>query len=284
MAAVDGVHLHLDRWGEAGRPVLLSHGFGQTRGAWAGTARELARRGCIAFCLDARGHGRSGRNPDGQRYRVEQFVSDIAQVAGAMPQPPVLVGASMGGLVGIAAQAAHRCFAGLVLVDITPSWNPQGVERILAFMGAHPEGFPSLEAAADAVAAYLPHRPRKSRQALTSVLRQREDGRWVWHWDPRLLADIGRTAAEVQDGLREAARSLDVPVLLVSGGRSELIGRTQVEDFLALVPHARHVRIDEATHMVAGDCNDSFTATVVSFLDELHHATAPAVAATGASS
>ena len=44
--------------------------------------------------------------------------------------------------------------------DIAPRVEPQGVERILDFMGAHPDGFASLAEAADAVAAYVPHRPR----------------------------------------------------------------------------------------------------------------------------
>ena len=39
-----------------------------------------------------------------------------------------------------------------------------------------------------------------------------------------------------------------------------------VRAFLGLVPHARHVRIADATHMVAGDRNDAFNAGVAEFL------------------
>jgi hypothetical protein len=35
------------------------------------------------------------------------------------------------------------------------------------------------------------------------------------------------------------------------------------------VPHAEHRRIADATHMVAGDANDRFTATIVDFLQRL---------------
>lgn len=278
MTARDGVQLRLDRFAPRGRPVLFTHGFGQTRGAWSATAAQLAERGYAPYTLDARGHGDSGRNPEDRRYHFDQFIEDAHEVAASLPEPPVLVGASMGGLVAIAAQSRHACFSAMVLVDIAPRWDSRGVERILGFMGAHPDGFDSLEAAADAVAAYLPHRPRKSTDALKAVLRQRADGRWCWHWDPRLLDDVGRAGEAAQEDLRRAARSIGIPTLLVSGGLSDLIGDQHVNDFLQLVPHAQHRRIADATHMVAGDRNDLFTDAILAFLD----AAAPAAAATGA--
>ncbi len=102
--------------------------------------------------------------------------------------PPVLVGASMGGLVGLAAEGAYApLFRALVLVDVTPRWEPRGVDRILNFMRAHPDGFESLDAAAAAIAAYLPHRrEQKSPDRLRALLADRGDGRLRWHWDPRL--------------------------------------------------------------------------------------------------
>lgn len=48
----------------------------------------------------------------------------------------------------------------VVLVDVTPRMEMEGARRVVAFMSAHPEGFDSLESAADVIAAYNPHRPR----------------------------------------------------------------------------------------------------------------------------
>jgi pimeloyl-ACP methyl ester carboxylesterase len=285
VARDDGVLLALDVWANGGRPVLFAHGFGQTRGAWAESARRLAAAGYQPWTLDARGHGDSGRNPAGRGYRMDEFIDDLQAVAESLPARPVLVGASMGGLLGIAAQASAACFDALVLVDITPRWDARGVERILDFMGAHPEGFASLDAAADAIAAYLPHRPRKSAESLRAVLRQNADGRWRWHWDPRLLKDIGRAGDAAQQAqLAEAARAIAVPTLLVSGGRSDLIGDDHVAHFLELVPHAQHHRIADATHMVAGDRNDVFTDAILSFFTAtpLEPAAPPVAAVPGA--
>ncbi|MQP75666.1 alpha/beta fold hydrolase [Stenotrophomonas sp. MYb238] len=262
-------------------PILFAHGFGQTRGAWTATAAALHAAGHATLAFDARGHGGSDWNPAGLPYHGEQFTDDLIVVAGELPRPPVLVAASMGGLFGLMAEARWPgLFAAMVLVDITPRWETRGVERILAFMSAHPEGFASLEDAADSIAAYLPHRPRKSEEALRALLRPTAEGRWNWHWDPRLVEELARDSEQHQDAIAEAARRVECPVLLVSGGRSDLVTPQTVAEFLALVPHAKHVHLPDATHMVAGDDNDAFTAAVLNYLDALPPASAAASART----
>ena len=221
LLAADGLALAASRARGAGPGLVLAHGFGQTRQAWSATQARLAAAGFGSLAWDARGHGQSGRNPTSQPYAGEQFVDDVvAAAAGAGPRP-VLVGASMGGLTGLMAQARDRVFSALVLVDITPRWEASGVERILGFMTAHPDGFESYEHAAEEIAAYLPHRrQRKSPAQLAHLLVRRDDGRLGWHWDPRLLSEFIPSTEHLQDDIEAATRALKVPVLLVSGGRS----------------------------------------------------------------
>jgi pimeloyl-ACP methyl ester carboxylesterase len=273
----DGIRLAFERHGPPdAHPVLFAHGFGQTRQAWGGSASCLGQHGFHCIAVDGRGHGASDWNHPQQPYSMQQFIDDLAALATTAGPRPMLVGASMGGLLGLMLQATQRAFGALVLVDITPRWESEGVERILAFMGAHPEGFASFDEAASAIAAYLPHRrARKTPAQLESLLVRRADGRLRWHWDPRMLDEVARGGHRYQDQLAEAARSIDVPVLLVSGGRSDLVSDSTVQEFLALAPHARHVRIDDATHMVAGDRNDVFTDAILAFLTEV---AAPATA------
>lgn len=282
----EGNRLVADRFGEEGAPVLLLHGGGQTRHAWAGTGERLARAGFSAVCLDQRGHGESDWVPSGT-YAFLDFGRDLVRVASTLTaehgRRPVLIGASLGGLAGILAEGhlAPGSLSALVLVDITPRVDLGGVSKIVEFMSANmTDGFASVEDAADAIAAYLPHRPRPaSLEGLAKNLRPTPDGRLRWHWDPRFISarhsdgDVARAMAE--DELIAAARHLSLPVLLVRGGRSELVSEAHVKEFQSLVPHARFVDVEAAGHMVAGDRNDVFTDALVDFLETLEAPAAP---------
>ena len=123
-------------------------------------------------------------------YNIEKFSADLHVVLGHFDQRPVLVGASLGGITSMLTEgeAPQPVSAGVVLVDVTPRVEQKGVDRIRAFMTARPDGFESLEEVADTIAAYIPHRPRpKDVSGLAKNLRQGEDGRYRWHWDPNLM-------------------------------------------------------------------------------------------------
>jgi pimeloyl-ACP methyl ester carboxylesterase len=254
-----------------GLPTLLyTHGFGQTRGAWSKSGMTLASHGYAGLAYDARGHGGSQRNTHDLPYDAEQFIDDLIIVAGEQPEPPVLIGASMGGLFGLIAESRWPgLFSALVLVDITPHWEQAGLSKVLAFASAFPTGFESPEQAAELVANYLPNRPRRSAQELAPLLHEGEDGRWRWHWDVRLIDDLVRDSAQHQDDIAQAARSIRCPVLLVSGGRSEMVSEDNIRTFQTLVPHAQHVQLPRAGHMLAGDDNDAFTGAVLDYLATL---------------
>jgi non-heme chloroperoxidase len=253
------------------RPVLLLHGGGQTRHAWGETAAALADVGHHAVALDLRGHGDSSWDPEGE-YGPEALAGDVTSIAKRFPMRPAMVGASLGGLAILLAQgeSPDPPASAVVLVDIAPRVEPRGVERILGFMRAHPDGFATLEDAADAVAAYIPHRPRpKDLNGLRKNLRLGPDGRYRWHWDPRMMRDGRPRATDNMARLEAAARALRVPTLLVRGRLSDVVSEDGARAFLDLVPHARYVDVSGAGHMVAGDRNDPFTDAVVRFLGEV---------------
>jgi pimeloyl-ACP methyl ester carboxylesterase len=268
----DGLTLAADAWGDPERPpVVLLHGGGQTRHAWAGTAARIGAAGWYAIAVDQRGHGESDWAPDGNYDRL-RYADDVIDLTRALPAPPVLVGASLGGISSLL--AIHRAEApiarALVLVDIATRMEPRGLERIFDFMHGHPDGFASLEEAADAVAAYNPHRPRpKDLHGLKKNLRQGEDGRWRWHWDPRFIEQKQPAEPPQQwNALDDAAAALEIPTLLVRGRMSDILSEEGARVFLEQVPHAKYADISGAGHMVAGDRNDLFTDAVLSFLQE----------------
>lgn len=269
MPGADGLGLAADGYGDPGRPpVLLLHGGGQTRHAWDSTAEKLAGRGWYAVTVDSRGHGESEWD-EGRRYLPADFVRDVVCLAAHFPAPPALVGASLGGMSGLVAAGLHDvALPCLVLVDIAPNIERAGVERIFAFMTAHPDGFADLEEAGDAVAGYQPHRKRpKDLSGLAKNLRVSDDGRLRWHWDPAFLEVM---FDQRPDGgpspMERAARRLTTPTLLVRGKLSDLLSEVGAKRFLELAPHAEYVDISGAAHMVAGDENDHFTDAVAEFL------------------
>ncbi len=265
----ENIELVADTWGSPdAHPVLFLHGGGQTRHSWGGAASALAEKGWYALSLDLRGHGESGWSPDGQ-YELSNFADDIVYVVEALKRPAVLVGASLGGgaIMAAVGEAERTICAGIILVDIAPRAEKIGVERVHTFLGANPDGFASIEEAADAVAQYRQHRKRpKDISGLKKNLRLREDGRYYWHWDPRMLSDNGLGHSEIESRLCAAMGNIRVPVLVVRGRESDVLSMEGVRDLQKLAPHAEFVDVSGAGHMVAGDNNDNFTAAVVEFL------------------
>jgi len=267
----EGVQLVADVRGDPeGWPVLLLHGGGQTRHAWGQAAERIADEGWRTVSLDLRGHGESDWAPRGD-YSFTAFGSDVVSVADQLGRPPVLVGASLGGLSAIYAEGTSDrvVSSGLVLVDITLKTNTEGIQRIKTFMESGLGGFATLDEAAAAIAGYTPERTRAvNPDGLRKVLRER-DGRWYWHWDPAFIGQ-GRNEAAVPDVLVEllntAMHNIRVPTMLVRGLLSDVVTQEGVDQLLESVPGSTVVDVAGAAHMIAGDRNDPFSDAVLDFL------------------
>jgi alpha-beta hydrolase superfamily lysophospholipase len=105
---------------DARRIVILAHGYGEHLGRYDHVAALLVERGAVVAGPDHVGHGRSG----GERVVITDFdlvVEDLHTVVERMKErhpglPVVLVGHSMGGLIGARYAQLHRDeLAGLVL-------------------------------------------------------------------------------------------------------------------------------------------------------------------------
>ena len=117
----EGIHLVGDVRGDADAwPVVLMHGGGQTRHAWGKTASVLAEAGWRTVSLDLRGHGDSEWALNGD-YSFTAYSADCVAIADQLGRPPVLVGASLGGVAAMIAEGTSDrvVSSGLVIVDIT---------------------------------------------------------------------------------------------------------------------------------------------------------------------
>mmetsp|Transcript_13793 Transcript_13793/g.32625 ORF Transcript_13793/g.32625 Transcript_13793/m.32625 type:complete len:153 (+) Transcript_13793:131-589(+) len=147
-------------------------------------------------------------------------------------------------------------------------------------MTGNPNGFATLQEAADAVAKYT-GRPTRDHSGLKKNLRQGVDGRWRWHWDPDFLNGSRLHGESMQDPsagdaddighrLDAAVAAIEVPVLLVRGRISDVVTKQEVRHFLDICPHAEAVDVSDAAHMVAGDRNDVFNKEIIDFVQRLY--------------
>ncbi|BAH55424.1 alpha/beta fold hydrolase [Rhodococcus opacus] len=281
-----GLRLSADRWKRSGASgkyagvVLLLHGGGQTRHSWRRTGERLAAAGWIAYAVDLRGHGDSEWDESGN-YGMSIMTEDVRLIIQHVRNehgdlPVALVGASLGGKVSLIAIGEDSELAqALVLVDIAVRVEVAGGQRVRQFMTSAPDGFGSLQEASAAVSAYNPRRrPSGNLEGLKKNLRLR-DGRWHWHWDPRVMFndDAGShpdtpVSAVIYERSRRAARNITCPVLLVRGKESDVVSDEGVAEMRELIPHAHVVDVRDAGHMVAGDDNDIFTASLLGYLDQ----------------
>lgn len=269
-AGSDGLTLAADVGGDPAAPaVILMHGGGQTRHSWHGAMRQLLAEGYHVISLDARGHGDSDWSPAGN-YELPALAADLLAVLETLPQPPALVGASLGGATGLYAvgNSTTPIATSLVMVDVVPRPVPEGAEKIIGFMRSRLDGFATVEEAVEAVAAYNPNRPRpKDPAGLMKNLRRRADGRLHWHWDPKTVECTRRfEPPDFAEPLLAAATHVRIPTLLVRGLLSDVVSDEGIEEFRRALPALEVADVAGAGHMVAGDRNDAFNRTVVQFL------------------
>ncbi len=100
-----------------GPPIVLLHGFAQNRFTWRVQGRSLvaylAALGHEVLNVELRGHGESRRLGAGNATSFTEYVADAVRVVDACDEPPVIIGHSLGGGVGVAV-STERPLAGLV--------------------------------------------------------------------------------------------------------------------------------------------------------------------------
>ncbi|QKS00628.1 alpha/beta hydrolase [Sphingomonas sp. CL5.1] len=264
-----GLAIAADVEGQGDVTVILGHGGGQTRNAWRRLSAFLAERGYRVIRYDLRGHGESDYAPDGD-YHLPALACDLAAIVSWADSPVALVGASLGGLAAFYALGSGIISSAmsLALVDIVLRPAAEGTARVRTFLDAHLEGFDTVEAAAEAVAAYNAGQARPpSIAGLRRNLRMAEDGRWRWHWDPRFLRQAD-SIEERGELLMSVASRVAVPVRLLRGGASEMASDAAIAEMAASIPDFSVEIVAGAGHMVSGMANDRYAPAVIAFLEQ----------------
>ncbi|ODP38478.1 hypothetical protein BFL28_13800 [Sphingomonas turrisvirgatae] len=265
-----GNRIAIERTGAPGASaVILLHGGGQKRQSWRRTGKQLAAAGWQAIACDVRGHGDSDPAPDGD-YGYDRLVEDATSLIQAAGGRAVLVGASLGGKIALAAagRLPPDMIRALVLVDAVPRSLESGIARVASILRPPPDGFDSPQAAAAALAATNGTATAPDAGArLQRNMRRDAAGRWHWHWDPRFFdPSHGLGIQPALTRLEDAARRVTAPTLLVRGELSDVTDAAGAAALAACIAHLEIAVIAGAGHMVVGDRNDTFDAILLDFL------------------
>lgn len=146
LSAPDGLRLHVRRYGQRkwpALPVVCLPGLARTAVDFEAVALALsgdAMRPRAVFALDYRGRGQSEYDRDISHYSFQTEVADVLAVLTALDcMPAVILGTSRGGILTMLLAALRpSAIAGVVLNDIGPVIEPQGLMRIKGYVGKLP--------------------------------------------------------------------------------------------------------------------------------------------------
>jgi pimeloyl-ACP methyl ester carboxylesterase len=253
---VAGTRLAYRRFGADRQPsVLFLHGVAQTAHVWDLVALSLADR-WPSVAANLRGHGGSDWSADGD-YRPDRLALDLLGLVEALGLAPVVVvGLSLGGQVALRmATRQPRSVRAVALVDTLLEPAGVGIPAAAMRLGSRLRELPVLDSVEEFVQMAHSDNPRrdldKLRVTIRNNLRQLDDGRWTWHYDPRLFSG----------GLRDAAPSLmwteagrlRCPALVVRGAESDLISAESAAAAAWQLSAGPVATIPRAGHSVPGD-------------------------------
>lgn len=220
---------------DGGRPTPLLFVHGMMHGAWCWDVHFLdffAEHGFAAHAVDLRGHGASDGRGRLRWTRIREFVDDVTYACRPMPNPPVLIGHSMGGFIVQKYLEAHDAAGAVLLSSPAPSGLVGTTLRIarrtpLAFMKVNltMSLWPAIAT------------PRLAREAFFSADVPDDELRGYWQrmQDESYLALLDMVALDLPKPER-----VRTPVLVLGAARDTMLAPREIE----ATARAYHVRCE----------------------------------------
>lgn len=264
----NGLKLHYLDWGKRGKPVLLLlHGLRGHAHSWDDFSAAMCQKYHV-LALDQRGRGDSDWAKDGN-YSTQAYVADLAGFCEALKLDSfILVGHSMGGRNSIAFASTYpEKLQKLFIVDIGPTVDPRGANRIRQEIIDVPEEFDSFEA----VVAYM---NKQNRYASDAVLRRRlqyatrelANGKIGWRYDLAVREQMRKGTSTPPVDLWSMLPAITCPTVIVRAVDSDLLSPEVAEKMLQTLPNAQLVEVQRAGHMVFEDNPDGFLTAMRRYL------------------
>lgn len=231
--SADGLSLHFRDYAGPesydGPPVVCMHGLTRNSRDFAPLAEHIAASRRV-IVPEMRGRGQSDYAPDSATYNPVQYAQDVeALLAQEGIDSFIAIGTSMGGLMTMLLAAAKPGrIKGVVMNDIGPEVNPEGIERIKSYVGQG-RNYPTWVHAARSLAethgsAFPDYTLDDWLEMAKRTLVVSQNGRIAYDYDMAIAEPFNQPGGEVPANLWEAYEALrDVPMVLVRGELSDLL-------------------------------------------------------------
>lgn len=257
----DGLNLHFSDEGD-GVPVICLSGLTRNSDDFEYVTPHLQDVRLIK--LDYRGRGKSDWAEDHLTYSVPREAQDVVELMDHLGlEKSAFIGTSRGGLISMSLTAMIReRMLGVVLVDIGPVLDMDGLTVILNYLGNNPIWSTWAEATSQrhtVMAGFANVPDSRWRREVEHLYHQTEQG-LVINYDPRLKqAMIEAGTHEVPDLWPYYQALAGTPVAVIHGANSDLLsaetvaemGRRIPGSIIATVPDRGHIPFLDEPESVA---------------------------------
>lgn len=231
--SADGLTLHYRDYagpeGYSGPPVLCMHGLTRNSRDFGPLAEHIAATRRV-IVPEMRGRGQSDYAPDSATYNPLEYAADVEVLLGELGiERFIAIGTSMGGLMTMLLAAAKPGrIAGVVMNDIGPEVNPDGIERIKSYVGQG-RSYPTWVHAARSLcethgSAFPGYTLDDWLEMAKRTLVVSQNGRIAYDYDMAIAEPFNEPGGAAPANLWEAYEALrDVPMVLVRGELSDLL-------------------------------------------------------------
>lgn len=247
--------------------LLLLHGLTDSGAAWTEAVRHWLDRFAV-LAVDQRGHGESPRFTSEQLagHPGDVMVEDVLHLLEQLPEPPVVLGHSLGGAVALAAAVRRPGLVRTLVLEDPAALGPRELQRDPAAGNGWVSSLAPSRAAADDAALLALRRSVHPDWPESELL---ETGRAEQQTDLAYLVN-----GDLKPSTRwpELFAQVSVPTLVISGDSAtrtaELCIDDDVERGLVAVgnPHLRLQRVPGAGHCVRRDRPAGYFAVVDGWL------------------
>lgn len=244
-------------WGDRGaeRTLVCVHGLTRNGRDFDEIAAAAVVRGWRVVCPDVVGRGDSERLADPAGYGFPQYLQDMTVLLARLGVERVdWLGTSMGGLIGMmmAALPGHP-LGRLVMNDVGP-FLPSAAMRQIAAYATHEGDWPDYASATaklrELYDGFGPLAEAQWARLFERSVEQGADGRWYRNYDPAITRAFAEQAPQDVD-LWSLWDRLALPVLVLRGGRSELLPAEVAAQMSLRGPQAEVVELPACGHAPA---------------------------------